>query len=50
MDWKRGRDQGARVRKQKTDRQDVLLLLSCWWRIAFRASGSRVRRTVIYAS
>ena len=23
---------------------------SCWWRIAFRASGSRVRRTVIYAS
>lgn len=40
----------ARVRKQKTDRQDALLLLKLRWRIAFRESGFRVRRTVICAS
>jgi transposase len=36
-----------RVRKQKTDRQDAQLILSCCSRIAFRRSGYRARRTGI---
>ena len=38
----------ARVRKQIG--RMLCCCSSCWWKIAFRASGFRVWRTVIYAS
>ena len=44
------RIKAARVRKQKTDRQDAQLLLRLLVEVAFPGSGSRLRRTAIYAS
>jgi hypothetical protein len=36
------------VRKQKTDRLDAQLFLSCCWKIAFLESGYRIRRIVMF--
>ena len=38
----------AEPRKQKHDRRDAELILSCWWRSVFRRSGCPARNCWIY--